>query len=55
MQTAHFLSGLMLFPVECQMKHDPFIPDIELCKLFVKEGEVVATGAGYAILQLRSP
>lgn len=54
-QISHFLSGLMIFPVQCRMRNSPYIPEIELCKLLVEDGDVVAAGAGYAILRLRSP
>lgn len=55
MQTAHFLGSLMIFPIACRMKNPPLIPDIEVCRQFVADGEVVAIGAGYAIVRIRQP
>lgn len=49
-----FLSGLMIFPCFVRMRNAPFIPEIELGKSLLREGEVVGTGGGYAVLRMRS-
>lgn len=49
-----FLGGLMIFPCSCRMRNAPFIPEIELGKSLLREGEVVGTGGGYAVLRMRS-
>lgn len=53
-KVAQFLGGLMVFPCSCRMRNPPFIPEIELAKSMLREGEVVGTGAGYAVLRMRA-
>lgn len=54
-QIAGFLSGLMIFPVYCRMKHTPFLPEVEVCKRLARDARVLGAGDGYAVLRRDAP
>jgi len=53
-QISEFLSGLMVYPVSCAAVHEPFIPEIELCRRVLANGYVVAAGSGVVVVKTKA-
>jgi len=51
--SSRFLSRLLLFPVSCVTVHDPFMPEVELCRRVLARGDIMATVSGAVIVKAR--
>jgi len=53
-QISDFLSGLMVYPVSCVAVHEPFVPEIDLCRRVLANSDVVAAGSGVVVVKTKA-
>jgi hypothetical protein len=50
-QVNNFLSWLMIFPVRCTMRYQPFLPEIEVVRRLMVKAELVGNDAGCVLVR----